>query len=619
MEHKFKVGIYDEWTAQAKEGVQHQIKEILLSLKDVELEVLPDSGGVAVAEVIDNYDALVILNYQFTAESFKGLKRLSCIARWGVGFDRIDTQAATTAGVAVAITPPAVRRPVAEAIIAFVFALAKTILPLDKRTREGRWREGFSSTSIDIEGKTLGSIGLGNIGAEMARIARGVGLARVIAYDPFISQQQATPLGVTLVDFDTVFKESDFVCVNIPLTEKTTHLVSEREFSLMKPTAYFINTSRGPIVKETALINALKEKKIAGAGIDVFEQEPPAKDNPLFSLDNVVLAPHSIAWTQGIVVSNSQVAVNNVKEIYEGKCPKYLANPLVRENALFLEKIGRRKLGKQQIQKYIPPTFKGLKVNKILQNLSENKGTVGHMVWEFATRGIHRLVENAGVDFVLLDMEHSGFGIDKLSDLLSFFSGTDVTAVVRVPIPKDYTYIARIMDSGAQGIMAPNVKNPEEAKFVLDSMKYTPKGRRGLAFSRAHSQYLGPSDLKGFMEQANHNSVFIAQIESKEGVDNVEEIAAIDGVDVLWIGHFDLSSDLGIVGQFHHPIFMDAIKKVVAAGKKYNKGLGIQPNSALEAKEWINLGFNIVSWGADSVVYQNALMIGVDLLRSSLA
>jgi len=171
------------------------------------------------------------------------------------------------------------------------------------------------------------------------------------------------------------------------------------------------------------------------------------------------------------------------------------------------------------------------------------------------------------------------------------------------------------MDAGAQGIMAPNVKNPEEARKVLDAMKYAPKGHRGIGFGRAHTDYKGFKDCQQFMNEINHHSTFICQIESQESVDKIEQIAALDGVDILWVGQYDLSNDMGIVSQLKHPRLLEAFKKVIAAGKKYNKGLGIQPTCVEELQEWMDLGFDVISWGTDSSVYQSALTEMVNTVR----
>ena len=178
------------------------------------------------------------------------------------------------------------------------------------------------------------------------------------------------------------------------------------------------------------------------------------------------------------------------------------------------------------------------------------------MVMEFSTRGIAKIVEGAGVDFVLIDMEHSGFHIGAVNDLLAWFKATPVTPIVRVPA-HDYDFIARVMDAGAAGIMAPNVRTPEEARAVNNAMRYAPEGGRGLGLGGSHNDYL-PPDPTAYMREANQNNVILAQIESTTALENLDAIAATPGIDVLWIGHFDLTQSMGIVGQFDHPDFQKA-------------------------------------------------------------
>jgi phosphoglycerate dehydrogenase-like enzyme len=150
-------------------------------------------------------------------------------------------------------------------------------------------------------------------------------------------------MGVELVDLPTVMRESDYDCINPLLNEETKGLIGAKELAMMKPTAFFINTARGPIVDEDALIEVLQNRRIAGAGLDVFREEPPPKDNPLFKMDNVILAPHSIAWTVEGLAGNSREACKNILRIYQGEAPLYLANPKVKENPIFLERLARRK------------------------------------------------------------------------------------------------------------------------------------------------------------------------------------------------------------------------------------------------------------------------------------
>ena len=338
----FRVGLTPDWGDRTRSVLDDAIAQTLASLPGLEYEWMPDTGGTATREVIDKYDAIIVFGYYFPAECLSGVTRLACLARWGVGYDRIDVPACNENGVAIAITPAGVRRPVAEGIHALIFSLAKNLPALDRRVREGRWRENLTEIGICVEGRTLGSIGAGNIAGEMFRIARGIGFGRLLAFDPFIGPDRAAELGIESVDLDTVMKESDFVAVNVPLNEHTEGLINARALSLMKPTAYLINTARGPIVDEKALTEVLRNRKIAGAGIDVFEKEPPDKDNPLFELDNVIVAPHSVAWTEESLRDNSLEACRNVRRIYEGNPPNFTANAGVLQRPEFLRKLARR-------------------------------------------------------------------------------------------------------------------------------------------------------------------------------------------------------------------------------------------------------------------------------------
>ncbi len=339
----FRVGLTPDWGTRTRHFLDDAIQQTLADLPGLEWSWLPDTGGTATREIADTYDAIIVFGYYFPAESLNGVQRLACLARWGVGYDRIDVPACNDNGVAIAITPPGVRRPVAEGIHALFFSLSKNLPALDRRVREGRWRENLTEVGVCVQGRTLGSIGAGNIAGEMFRMARGIGYGRLLAFDPFVGPERAAELGVELVDLDTVMRESDFITINVPLSERTQGLVDARALSLMKPTAYLVNTARGPIVDEKALTEVLRERRIAGAGIDVFEKEPPDNDNPLFQLDNVILAPHSVAWTEESLRDNSLEACRNVRRIYEGNPPNFTANGAVLEHPAFLGRLARRR------------------------------------------------------------------------------------------------------------------------------------------------------------------------------------------------------------------------------------------------------------------------------------
>jgi phosphoglycerate dehydrogenase-like enzyme len=269
------------------------------------------------------------------------VERLAVIARWGVGYDTIDTAALTAANIALAITPNAVRRPVAEAILTYVFALAKNLFEQDRVTRAGIWRGGLGRLGTCMEGRTLGSVGCGNIARELFRLAKSLGFGRFLAYDPYVKAEDVRDLGVELVSMEELFRQSDFVTVNTFLSESTRGLIGAEHFRLMKPTAFFINTARGPIVREVELVKALKERWFLGAGLDVFEQEPPAKDNPLFELDNVMLSPHGLAWTEEIARDNTREACDNILAVFRGEAPHGIVNREVLDRPGFQLKLAR--------------------------------------------------------------------------------------------------------------------------------------------------------------------------------------------------------------------------------------------------------------------------------------
>jgi phosphoglycerate dehydrogenase-like enzyme len=321
----FRVGITSDF--ETKGLLEPALAAVLDPVPGIEYELMPNTGGVGAPEVLDRYDAVIALDYRFPAESFVGLERLAVLARWGVGYDKIDLNACTKAGVLLAITPDSVRRPVAEGIIAMIFALAKNLRTLDRRIHTGRWRRE-PPVLVDLEGRTLGSIGLGNIAGEMFRIARAVGFGRLLAYSLAVPTS-AGALAVELTDLDTVMGESDFIAINCPLTTESRGMIGARELALMKPTAFLINTARGAVVDETALVEALRQGKIAGAGLDVFTTEPIPDDHPLLELDNVVLSPHLIARTEGCIRDTSLSACRNVLAVARGVAPPYLANPEV--------------------------------------------------------------------------------------------------------------------------------------------------------------------------------------------------------------------------------------------------------------------------------------------------
>jgi D-3-phosphoglycerate dehydrogenase len=311
----------------------------LLSGPDVEYEVLQCSGEID-SEEMAGYDALILLAHRFTAASVPANNRLAVIARFGVGYDTVDIEACSRNGIALAITPDGIRRPVAVSVMTFILALTGKLFAKDRLTRLGPdgWAQRSDYMGDGLVGKKLGVLGVGNIGAEIFRLARPFDM-RFIAHDPYADPQVVKDLGVQLVGLNELFESADILSVNCLLNEQTRHIVNGERLALMKPTAYLINTARGPVVDEKALTKVLQERKIAGAGLDVFEQEPSPADNPLFKLDNVIVAPHALCWTDECFAGNGAADVRAVLAVMHGKVPVGIVNRAIVEDSGWLAKL----------------------------------------------------------------------------------------------------------------------------------------------------------------------------------------------------------------------------------------------------------------------------------------
>ena len=311
----------------------------LKSAPGVEIAFL-DSKNPLAAEQLTDFDALILLAHRFGAGSVPRNGRLSIVARFGVGYDTVDVAACTAADIALVITPDGVRRPVAVSIITLMLALTGRLVAKDKLTRLGA--AGFARRGdhmgTGLVGRTLGSIGVGNIGAEMFRLARPFDM-QFIAHDPFADARAMSELGVELVSLDELFARSDVLTVNCPLTADTHHLVDAARLSMMKSSAYFINTARGGIVDQRALTATLQNRGIAGAGLDVFEVEPPSPDDPLLHLDTVIVTPHALCWTDQCFAGNGLADVRAVLDVQHGRVPVGIVNREVTSRAGFRTKL----------------------------------------------------------------------------------------------------------------------------------------------------------------------------------------------------------------------------------------------------------------------------------------
>lgn len=298
---------------------------LLESRPGIEWSFLADDVRELTRDVADRYDALLVLGPRVSAKTLDGVERLALVARFGVGYDSVDVAACTRNGVLLTITPDGVRRPLATAVLTLMLALSHKLLLKDRLTRAGRWHDKLSHMGQGLTGRTLGVIGLGNVGREVFRLAAPFDM-RQLAADPFARPEDVRGTGIELVELDALFEQADFVVVCCALTPETHHLVNGPRLARMRKNAFLINVARGPVVDQTALTNALEEGRIQGAGLDVFEQEPIAPDDRLLALENVILSPHAICWTDECFLGNGRSACQSIIDVACGRVPAHVVN-----------------------------------------------------------------------------------------------------------------------------------------------------------------------------------------------------------------------------------------------------------------------------------------------------
>jgi len=254
-----------------------------------------------------------------------------------------------------------------------------------------------------------------------------------------------------------------------------------------------------------------------------------------------------------------------------------------------------------------------MRPNEVKKNLQTGGVALGTMIFEFNTTGVARLAAAAGAEFAVFDMEHTGWSLETIRMLIATTRCTPMVPMVRIPAT-EYHFVARTLDIGAMGIMVPMVESGEQAQRIVQFAKYPPVGRRGAAFGVAHDDYMG-GDIVAKMESSNQEVLLIAQIETAQGLRNADEIAAVSGIDVLWIGHFDLTNSLGIPGRFDHPQYLAGVEQVVQACRRHNKVAAFMPSDVPTAQSYLQQGFRMLAYGGDLWLYQSALQQGLNALK----
>ncbi|EGD52628.1 D-isomer specific 2-hydroxyacid dehydrogenase, NAD-binding [Thermoanaerobacter ethanolicus JW 200] len=293
-------------------------------LKKYDYEIIRNESGKPYEEselinIIKDIDGIIVGLDKITSNVLKNAKKLKVITKYGVGMDNIDIEEAEKLGIKITFTPGANKESVADLAFSLMLCLSRNVIKLDNIVRSNKWEK---IVGYEVYGKTLGIVGTGSIGKGVAKRATGFDM-KILAYDKYPDYDFADKIGMKYVDKKTLLEESDFITLHIPLSDETYHFIDEEEFNIMKNTTYIINTSRGGIINENALYNALKNKKIAGAALDAFEEEPPL-NSKLFELDNVILSPHCGASTKEATDRMGIMAVEGLISVLEGMEPKYL-------------------------------------------------------------------------------------------------------------------------------------------------------------------------------------------------------------------------------------------------------------------------------------------------------
>ena len=301
------------------------------------LENRPEIGPDQISDI----QGLILLAPCVTGKTLSQADEFLVISRFGVGYDTVDVEACTQADVVLLITRGAVDRPVAEATVGWMIALSHHMRRKDNLVRNGQWDQRTNFMGCELRDRTLGIIGLGGIGRAVVRLLQGFGMNQPLAFDPIVDPDAAAKLGVRLVELDELMRNADFVSIHCSLNDVTHNLIGARQIEMMKPDAYLLNTARGGIVDEDALYDALKQNRIAGAALDCFIAEPITSPHRFGELDNVMLAPHSIAWTHELFRDMGHTACQGVVELSLGQKPNGVVNHEVFDRESFQDKWAR--------------------------------------------------------------------------------------------------------------------------------------------------------------------------------------------------------------------------------------------------------------------------------------
>ena len=346
MDHKFRIAISGDYLSfHSEEELMRLGFDELLPHRDLfSWQFLPKASQEEEVDPrhLEGFDALMLSGQYIRPRTLSPevTRQLTTIARLGTGYDRIDLAACTEFDVVVFNSPHRLAHSAAFGAFALMLAVGRNLHIMDRLVREGRWNEKGAYIGADFEHKTLGVVGLGRIGRELVRLVGPLEM-RLLAYDPYLTPERAVSFGAECVSLETLMAESDFVCVTCSLTAETTGLLDARQLALMKPSAYLINVARGAVIDQVALTRALSARKIAGAALDVFVEEPLPPDDPLTRLENVLLNPHAVASSREAGRGGVRDSVNGLVCIAQGQIPPDVVNPEVLTRPGFRAKMAR--------------------------------------------------------------------------------------------------------------------------------------------------------------------------------------------------------------------------------------------------------------------------------------
>ena len=321
----FRLGVTRDFLGPAGTPTFDDIGLEELTAAGITWDYLPENVPDVRPDLVRDCDALLVLAPRVSAATLAGNDRLLLVARFGVGYDNVDVAACTANDVLVTITPDGVRRPVAVAALTLLLALSHKLLIKDRLTRAGRWTEKLNHMGQGLTGRTLGVVGVGNVGSELFRLAAPFGM-RHVGCDPLLRPTDRAGDGIEWLGLEELLRVADYVCLCCALTPQTHHLLNTGRLALMKPTAYLINVARGPVVDQAALTAVLQAGRLAGAGLDVFEQEPIDARDPLLELDNVIVSPHGLCWTDECFTGIGRSACAAILDAAAGRVPRHVVN-----------------------------------------------------------------------------------------------------------------------------------------------------------------------------------------------------------------------------------------------------------------------------------------------------